>query len=130
MALNTTELLGKGKTFLSTNSLVIGLAIFLIIVFLFVGFTWGKYHPDPNSAVVQTLLNQKLADEKAKAAKDIKERDDKITIIQNQLNQSYTKNSKYVTETTNLNKQIKSIKPPKDSKETKVELKGLGYETK
>ena len=130
MTLTTNELTEKGKTFLVTNSLTIGIAVILVIAFLFTAYTLGTYHPDPNSAVVQSLLNDKLAAEKEKAAKDIKEREDKIKIIQDQLTQSYAKNSKYVLEIDSLNKQIKNIKPPKDSKEVRAELKGMGYETK
>jgi len=112
------------------SKVIYGVVIVALILFLAIGFTYGKYHPDPNSAVIQTLLNDKLSAEKEKAAKEIKERDNRITIIQNQLTKSYEKNSKYIVEITNLNKQIKGIKPPKDSKEAKAELKGLGYETK
>jgi uncharacterized protein (UPF0335 family) len=112
------------------SKVIYGIVAVALILFLVIGFTYGKYHPDPNSAIIQTLLNEKLATEKEKAAKDIKERDDKIKIIQDQLTKSYTKNSKYVLEIDSLNKQIKNIKPPKDSKEVKAELKGMGYETK
>jgi len=111
-----------------TKFIIIGFIISLII-FLTIGFTIGKYNPDPNSKIVTELLNKLLYEDKLKYDQIIKEKDSQISNIQLQLNQSQNINSNYQKEISKLKNQLNNIKPPENENEIRERFKGLGYET-
>lgn len=114
----------------SKTKLIIGICIASILIFTFIGFTFGKYNPDPNSQVVQELLSKMLSDEKAKYEQIINEKDTEITKILIKLNDSEAKVISNQKEIAKLKSKINSIKPPENEKEIRQRLKDLGYETK
>ena len=114
----------------SKTKLIIGICIVSILIFTFIGFTFGKYNPDPNSKVVQDLLSKMLSDEKAKHEQIINEKDTEITKILIKLNDSITVIIENEKEINKLKSKINSIKPPQNEKEVRDRLKDLGYETK
>jgi uncharacterized protein YjcR len=114
----------------SKTKLIIGICIASIIIFTFIGFTFGKYNPDPNSQVVQDLLSKMLSDEKAKHEQIINEKDAEISKILIKLNDSITVIIENEKEINKLKSKINSIKPPQNEKEVRDRLKDLGYETK
>ena len=114
----------------SKTKLIIGICIASIIIFTFIGFTFGKYNPDPNSQVVQNLLSKMLSDEKAKHEQIINEKDAEISKILIKLNDSITVIIENEKEINKLKSKINSIKPPQNEKEVRDRLKDLGYETK
>jgi len=114
----------------SKTKLIIGICIASILIFTFIGFTFGKYNPDPNSQVVQDLLSKMLSDEKAKHEQIINEKDAEISKILIKLNDSITVIIENEKEINKLKSKINSIKPPQNEKEVRDRLKDLGYETK
>ena len=114
----------------SKTKLIIGICIASILIFTFIGFTFGKYNPDPNSQVVQNLLSKMLSDEKAKHEQIINEKDAEISKILIKLNDSITVIIENEKEINKLKSKINSIKPPENEKEIRQRLKDLGYETK
>jgi uncharacterized protein YjcR len=114
----------------SKTKLIVGICIASIIIFTFIGFTFGKYNPDPNSQVVQDLLSKMLSDEKAKHEQIINEKDAEISKILIKLNDSITVIIENEKEINKLKSKINSIKPPQNEKEVRDRLKDLGYETK
>lgn len=114
----------------SKTKLIISICIASIIIFTFIGFTFGKYNPDPNSQVVQDLLSKMLSDEKAKHEQIINEKDAEISKILIKLNDSITVIIENEKEINKLKSKINSIKPPQNEKEVRDRLKDLGYETK
>jgi len=114
----------------SKTKLIIGICIVSILIFTFIGFTFGKYNPDPNSQVVQDLLSKMLSDEKAKHEQIINEKDAEISKILIKLNDSITVIIENEKEINKLKSKINSIKPPQNEKEVRDRLKDLGYETK
>ena len=114
----------------SKTKLIVGICIVSIIIFTFIGFTFGKYNPDPNSQVVQNLLSKMLSDEKAKHEQIINEKDAEISKILIKLNDSITVIIENEKEINKLKSKINSIKPPQNEKEVRDRLKDLGYETK
>jgi len=114
----------------SKTKLIVGICIVSIIIFTFIGFTFGKYNPDPNSQVVQDLLSKMLSDEKAKHEQIINEKDAEISKILIKLNDSITVIIENEKEINKLKSKINSIKPPQNEKEVRDRLKDLGYETK
>jgi chorismate mutase len=132
MLLETKNL--KDKVILETKDsktkLIIGICIVFILVFTFIGFTYGRYNPDPNSKVVQELLSKMLSNEKDKYEQIINEKDREITNILIKLNDSIAKTIENEKEIAKLKNKINSIKPPQNEKEIRQRLKDLGYETK
>lgn len=124
----------KDKVILVTNNsktkLIVGICIVSILVFTFIGFTYGKYNPDPNSQVIQELLSKMLADEKSKYEQIMNQKDTEITNILIKLNDSIAKTIENEKEIAKLKTKINSIKPPQNEKEVRSRLKELGYETK
>lgn len=114
----------------SKTKLIIGICIASIIIFTFIGFTYGKYNPDPNSQIVQELLNKMLSDEKLKYEQIINGKDIEINTINKQLELSMDKIKDNEKEIAKLKTKINSIKPPQNISEVKLRLKELGYETK
>ena len=105
----------------------IGLVFF--ILFLFVGFKYGSYHPNPNSEVVQTLLQDLLIKEKEYYEQLINEKDQQILVIQDKLNKSELLIENYKQELKKLNNLVINIKPPSSVGEVRERLRRLGYET-
>ena len=114
----------------SKTKLIIGICIVSILIFTFIGFTFGKYNPDPNSQIVQELLNKMISDEKLKYEQIINGKDIEINTINNQLELSMNKIKDNEKEISKLKNKINSIKPPTNVNEVKLRLKELGYETK
>ena len=115
----------------NTNSrVIIVISIIAIISFTIIGFTYGKYNPDPNSQIVQELLNKMLSDEKLKYEQIINGKDIEINTINKQLELSMNKIKDNEKEISKLKNKINSIKPPTNINEVKLRLKELGYETK
>jgi len=111
------------------NKILIGVGVFVVIAIVFIGFTYGRYIPDPNSEIIQKLLNDKLSEEKIKYDKIIKDKDEQNKIIQNKLEDSRNINLNYQKEISKLKKQLINIKPPENEKEVRERFKDLGYET-
>jgi len=124
------ELINKGKQLFQANWISIGIVFIAILIVLVIGFTIGRYNPDPNSQVVKNMINQKLIEERKAFDQSMKEKDDVIASIQDKLNKSNKTYSSYVKSIKDINEQIRNVKEPKNSKETKTRLKELGYETK
>ena len=114
----------------SNTRIIVIISIIAIISFTIIGFTYGKYNPDPNSEVVQELLNKMLTDEKLKYEQIINGKDNEINTINKQLELSMSIIQNNKKEITNLKNKIKNIKPPENEKEIRSRLKDLGYETK
>jgi hypothetical protein len=115
------DLITKTKESKKTKWIVGGIIVAFIAIAI-IGFTTGRYNPDPNGAVVMQLIEKMKLEEKAKY-------DEKVLSIQTQLNQSQSINLSYQKEINNLNTKIKNIKVPQDIKEIRERLKVLGYET-
>lgn len=128
--LNNTELINKGKQILQENTMTIGALIVIMLLILFIGFTFGKYHPDPNSELVKELIDQKVKEERTQYEEVLKTKDTQLLDIQSQLNASSALNLSYIKSINELNSQFKKIQKPKSTNETKKRLKELGYETK
>jgi peptidoglycan hydrolase CwlO-like protein len=110
--------------------IIIVISIIAIISFAIIGFTYGKYNPDPNSQIVQELLNKMLSDEKLKYEQIINGKDIEINTINKQLELSMDKIKDNEKEIYKLKSKINNIKPPQNISEVKLRLKELGYETK
>ena len=130
MTIDLTSVKSVATTFVSVNKWTILIIVVFIGLFLYIGFRYGSYHPDPNNVTVQNMLTKKITDAKTIAEQTIKDKDTQIKTLQDKLNQSYTKNSTYIKQILDLNTQVKNIKSPKNNKETRDRLKAVGYETK
>jgi predicted RND superfamily exporter protein len=124
------ELINKGKKYIQTNWISLVVVFIALCLILIIGITFGKYHPDPNSALIKELIDKKVAEEKLQYEQIIKTKEGEIISIQSQLNASSILNSSYIKSIIELNNQMKKIQKPKDINETKRRLKELGYETK
>ena len=114
----------------NNSRIIIVISIIAIISFTIIGFTYGKHNPDPNSQVVQELLNKMISDEKIKYEQIINVKDNEINTINKQLELSMSIIQDNKKEITNLKNKIKNIKPPENESEIRSRLKDLGYETK
>lgn len=114
----------------NNSRVIIVISIIAIISFTIIGFTYGKYNPDPNGQIVQELLNKMLSDEKLKYEQIINGKDIEINTINKQLELSMNKIKDNEKEISKLKNKINSIKPPTNINEVKLRLKELGYETK
>jgi len=128
--LNDDELINKGKQIVQANSITIIILIAMLCLVLFIGFTFGKYHPDPNSELIKELIDQKVQEERLQYEEVLKTKDTQLLDIQSQLNASSNLNLSYIKSINELNSQFKKIQKPKSTNETKKRLKELGYETK
>ncbi len=106
------------------------LAGVILIAFIFIAYTYGSYHPSPNSAVIQEYVKTKLNEEKTKYNELIKKKNEQII----QLNKDLEKSQKVVnqkqTEIRNLKNQMTNIKAPQNLTEIRQRLNALGYPTK
>lgn len=109
-----------------------GLVIIIIvgIIFIFIAFTYGTYHANPNSQVVQNYVNEKLKEEKDKYDKSINEKTEQIKLLNDQLQISQANVYKKQTEINKLKKEMNSINAPTNLQETKERLNKLGYKIK
>jgi len=114
----------------NVNKTIIGVAIGAIILFLIIGFTIGKYHPDPNSQAVQDIVNKQLAEDKAAYEQTIKEKNAQLDDLSKQLINSNKIIYIYREQLNNLNVKVANIKPPKTMTEAKTRLRGMKYEVK
>ena len=100
------------------------------IIFIFIAFSYGTYHANPNSEVVQKYVNDKLKEEKEKYDKSISEKTQQINELSEQLQVSQQNVYKKQTEINKLKKEMSSITTPLNLQETKERLKKLGYSPK
>lgn len=100
-----------------------------IILFLIIGYTIGKYNPDPNGEAVQELLDKMLKEEKIKFEQTLKEKNLEISNIQRELNQSQIMNNEYQKEIDSLKVKYDQIVEPKTNIEIRKRLKDMGYVT-
>ena len=109
-----------------------GLVIIIIvgIIFIFIAFTYGTYHANPNSEVVQNYVNEKIKQEEENYQKNINEKDEQIKLLNDQLQISQANVYKKQTEINKLKKEIASINAPVNLQETKERLNKLGYNPK
>lgn len=111
------------------NKLIVFVVGIGIIIFLIIGFTVGRYNPDPNSQAVQDLLDKMIKDEKNKYEQTLKEKDVIISNIQDQLNKSQIMNNEYQKEIDSLKVKYEQIVEPKTNQEIRKRLKDMGYVT-
>ena len=106
------------------------IAISIIIIFIFIAFTYGSYHPNTNSQLFQSYIDQKLKEEKDKYDKSINEKTQQINELSQQLQVSQQNVYKKQTEINKLKKEIANISAPLNLQETKERLNKLGYNVK
>lgn len=115
---------------ISSNHTVLSIIIFILfIIFVFISFTVGRYYPNPQSEIIQNLINKALETEKSKYEIIIKEKNNQMTNILIKLNDSQNQVLLTQKELDKIKKQIQNIKPPENEKEIRERLKDLGYET-
>jgi len=119
----------KGIVTTNKNTIIYVVVGIALIAFLIIGFTAGTYHPDPNSKIVQNLINSQIANEKAKYEQTIKDKDTKIKAIQDQLDKSNQTTKGYEIEIAKLKGKVGKVQKPKTDTETRKRLKEMGYET-
>jgi peptidoglycan hydrolase CwlO-like protein len=102
----------------------------IAIIFIFIAFTYGSYHPNTNSQLFQSYIDEKLKEEKDKYDKIINERTEQINLLSEQLQISQQTVYKKQTEINKLKKEIASINAPLNLQETKERLNKLGYNVK
>lgn len=110
--------------FISRNKVFIIIGI-IVIIFIFVAYSYGKYHP--NSHVVQEYVDRQLAMEKLKFQKEMDEKIIQINQLNDALILSQQNVSKKQTEINKLKKDIANINLPINLQETKERLIKLGY---
>lgn len=106
-----------------------GLIFVLIvaIIFVFIAFSYGTYHPSPNSQLIQKMVDDKLKQEKENYDKTIAEKQELINQLDNQLKVSQNSVYKKQTEINKLKKLMSGINPPTTLQETRQRLIQLGY---
>lgn len=97
------------------------------IIFVFIAFSYGTYHPSPNSELIQKMVDDKLKVEKENYEKTIQEKQELINQLDNQLKISQNNVYKKQNEIKKLKTQIAGINAPKSLEETKQRLTALGY---
>lgn len=97
------------------------------IIFCFIAFTMGKYHPDPS--IVQMQVDQQLSDAKDKYEKDMAAKNKEIANISKLLEDSYKKNTQHYENIAKIKDKYKKIKPVKTKAEAQKIMKEYGYET-
>ena len=102
----------------------------ILIIFIALAYTYGMYHPSPNSAVIQEYVKAKLIEEKTKYNDLIKKKNDQIIQLNKDLEKSQKVVSQKQTEIKNLKNQMTSIKAPQNLIEIRQRLLALGYQTK
>lgn len=114
----------------NNSRIIIVIAIVTIIIFTIIGFTYGRNNPDPNSQIIQELINKMIIDERTKYEQIINKKDTEIESINKQLENSMNIIQDNKKELNKLKNKINNIKPPENEIEIIQRLKELGYETR
>ena len=110
------------------TSIIIGTIVVAVLLFAFITFTVGRYHP--NSEIVDELVTKQLAIAKEKYETDMKIKDEEIARLNKDKIASEKKYAEFKKKLLQADKQIAEIKPPKTMKEAKERMGRAGYVVK
>lgn len=110
------------------TSIIIGTIVVAVLLFAFITFTVGRYHP--NSEIVDELVTKQLAIAKEKYETDMKTKDLEIARLAKEKKLSEAKFAEFKKKMQEADQKITDIVPPKTMKEAKERIGRAGYVVK
>ena len=110
------------------TSIIIGTIVVAVLLFAFITFTVGRYHP--NSEIVDELVTKQLAIAKEKYETDMKIKDEEIARLAKEKKLSEAKFAEFKKKMQEADQKITDIVPPKTMKEAKERIGRAGYVVK
>lgn len=110
------------------TSIIIGTIVVAVLLFAFITFTVGRYHP--NSEIVDELVTKQLAIAKEKYETDMKTKDLEIARLAKEKKLSEAKFAEFKKKMQEADQKITDIVPPKTMKEAKERMGRAGYVVK
>lgn len=113
---------------MSTTKIIIVVAAFLVVVSIFLGYTYGA--KNPNKDLLEQLLKAKIDVIETEKESQLAILQNTITDLEAKLKSSQTQYLTAKKRIVSLQKSIESVKPPENISEVKERFKVLGYEPK
>lgn len=110
------------------TNIIIGTLLVAALIFAFITFTVGRYHP--NSEIVDELVTKQLAVAKEKYETDMKAKDLEIARLAKEKKLSEAKFAEFKKKMQEADQKITDIVPPKTMKEAKERMGRAGYVVK
>jgi 5-bromo-4-chloroindolyl phosphate hydrolysis protein len=110
------------------TNIIIGTLLVAALIFAFITFTVGRYHP--NSEIVDELVTKQLAVAKEKYETDMKAKDLEIARLAKEKKLSEAKFAEFKKKLQEADQKITDIVPPKTMKEAKARMGRAGYVVK
>jgi len=102
--------------------------IIVCLIFMYISFKYGTYHPDPQSKIVMEMVDKLLAEKQKNYETTINDLDAKLKEVEKKKKESDKTLVVYKKLLEKSEIKEKNIHPPKTMKEAKKRLKEMKYD--
>lgn len=102
--------------------------IIVCLIFMYISFKYGTYHPDPQSKIVMEMVDKLIAEKQKNYENTIKDLDEQLKEVNKKAKESNKTLIIYKKLLEKSDIKEKNIQPPKTMKEAKKRLKEMKYD--